>query len=377
MKSRALDVLTATCTALCLVAALSTGCGKAATPSAVGNPEALTVKAIQVQPTPETYIRKLPGVVKPEVETSLGFLVKGKILDMPVLIGECVKEGQVLARLEQEDYRNAVLQAEGALARAKAMQLEAGLQYERAQNLWTTQDVDGSSLDKARAYAQSADNEVRILTLNVSEMKRKLGYTVLTAPYNGIVADKLVQEFDTVGPGQPVLLLVDTSKMKVSAQIPGPLMVEADRFVGFACVFPLLGGLRCEAELLGIGRSALLPARTFPITVEIHPSENARIMPGMEALMEITVRRKSAGEVIHLPLNAIATTPQGQSFVWVVDVTDGTVSTQEVQLGKLTQDQVEITSGLKAGKWVVTAGLSRLKPGDKVHIMNARTASDS
>ena len=331
--------------------------------------DVIPVKAMRVAPGSETFIRRLPAILMTEVETRLAFRVSGRISSLPVEVGQVVKQGELIGLVDQRDFEDAAGEAKAGLAQAVARQKNAGLHLKRMQKLWANQDVDISRLDKTRADARSADDQVEMQKRELNEARRRLAYTRLEAPYTGVVAQKQVNEFDTVTAGQLVVLFVDLSRLKARAQLSPSLIPEHKRFEKFSVVIPALNGLRLRATLQGIGPRALPPANTYPITVIIETRPQTDLRPGMNGLLEITVKRATNDRYIQIPLSAVATDPKGNTTVWVVDEDKGVVQRRQVATGGLTKKGIEIKSGLSAGEWVVTAGLRQLRPGKRVMIL--------
>jgi RND family efflux transporter MFP subunit len=338
-------------------------------PTPTGKESIIPVKAMRVAPVSETFIRQLPATLMTEVETRLAFRVSGRISNLPVEVGQVVKQGELIGLLDPLDFEDAAGEAEAALTQAVARQRDAGLHLKRMEKLWTDQDVDISRLDKARADSRSADDQVKIQKRQLNEARRRLAYTRLKAPYTGVIAQKEVNLFETVAAGQPVVLFVDLSRLKVRAQLSPSLIPEHKRFEKFSVVIPALNGLRLPATLQGIGPSALPAANTYPITVIIQTGPETDLRPGMNGLLEITVKRATDDRYIEIPLSAVATDPKGNATVWVVDEKKGVVQPRQVATGGLTIKGIEIKSGLSAGEWVVTAGLRQLRPGKRVMIL--------
>jgi len=331
--------------------------------------EVIPVKAMRVAPGSETFVRRLPATLMTEVETRLAFRVSGRISSLSVEVGQVVKQGRIIGLLDPRDFEDAAGEAEAALAQAQARQKDAGLHLKRMQKLWANQDVDISQLDRTRADARSADDQVKMQQKQLNEAKRRLTYTRLEAPYTGVIAQKEVNLSDTVTAGQTVVLFVDLSRLKARAQLSTSLMPERNRFAKYSVVIPALNGLRLQATLQGIGPSAIPPANTYPITVIIQTGPKTDLRPGMNGLLEITVRRATDDRYIQIPLSAVATDPKGNTTVWVVDEKKGVVQRRQVATGGLTKKGIEIKSGLSTGEWVVTAGLRKLSPGKRVMIL--------
>jgi membrane fusion protein, multidrug efflux system len=358
---------------LCVFMAMSCVTGTAAdkdNPAAPHGKEAvIPVKAIRVAPVSETFLRRLPATLMTKVETHLAFRVSGRVSDLPVEVGQVVKKGEMIASLDPKDLKDAAGEAGAALAQALARQKDATMHLTRMQKLWANQDVDISQLDKARADARSAEDQVKIQKRELNEAGRRLSYTRLKAPYTGIVAQKNVNLFDTVSAGQTVVLFVDLSRLKARAQLSPSLIPERTRFETYTVVIPSLEGMKLPATLEGIGPSALPQANTYPITVIVQADAGTALRPGMNGLLEITVKRHMNDRYLEIPLSAVSADPKGSSRVWVVDKHKGIVQDRQVELGNLTAQGIEVKKGLDAGDWVVTAGIRELRPGQRVLIL--------
>ena len=329
----------------------------------------LPVKAEQAARIPRTYHLKFPGMVQAAVESTLSFRVPGLIVALPINIGQAVKKGDLIARLDMSDYQDAVDQARDDRARALARLQDEQKHYARVRKLWADQDVSTSQLDAARTAARTAEEELRIAVQRLSEAKRRLDHAKLSAPYDGIIADKHVHAFQRVGVGQSVALLVDPSSTQLRAQLPTSLIPKKDQFTQYECIFPGLGDLSLKAKLKGIGPSALPPIRTFPITVILSPPADMPILPGTEGVLNITVTDPHPPDEVFVPASAVVSTPKGESQVWVVDRKSGKARPHPVVIKGLHNGKIACKSGVQAGQWVITAGHSRLTPGLEVHIV--------
>lgn len=337
--------------------------------SHAGHAEVLPVKAAQATRIPRTYHLKFPGVVQVDTKSALSFRVPGLIVALPINIGQAVKKGDLIARLDMSDYQDAVDQARDARDRALARLQDEQKHYARVRKLWADQDVSTSQLDAARTAARTAEEQLRIADKRLTEAKRRLDHAKLTAPYDGIIADKHVHAFQRVGVGQSVALLVDPSSTRLRAQLPTALIPKKDKFTQYECIFPGLGDLSLKAELEGIGPSALPPIRTFPITVKLSPPAEMPILPGTEGSLRITVTNPHAAGEVLVPASAVVSTSGGKSRVWVVDRKSGKATPHSVDIEGLHTGKIVCKSGLQAGQWVITAGHSRLSSDTKVHIV--------
>ena len=324
------------------------------------------VKLVKAETVPPTETRSVPGRTLAVTETRLSFRVPGRINELPITIGQAVKKGDVIARLDSDDYQFALDQAKADLESAKARLINAKLDYQRKQELWASKDIDASVLDAARAEYRSLKDEIEGLKALVSEAKKNLDYTTLRAPFAGEIVDKYVNTFDLVEAGEPIAELIDSSGFEVRAYLPEKLFLERSRFRAFSCLFAGYPQNPFEAELKGIGQKALPPTLTYPLTVTVKPTKELKIHSGMEVEVVITIdRSKEAKNIFVLPTAAVVSGPEGKSLVWIYDNKSSTVSSRPVTVGKLTDGGIEITKGLKEGEMVVAAGGNYLHQGQK------------
>jgi RND family efflux transporter MFP subunit len=330
----------------------------------------LPVKAVKIQERSGSHQIDFPGVIRANTQSALSFRVPGLINELPVKVGQRVQKGDLIARLDATHYENAVEQALAAQKQAAAQMHDAQSEYQRLQELWAKQDVSNKELQAADSAAETAEEAVHIAEKRLAEARRQLSYTRLEAPFNGIIAEKKVHAFQTVAIGQPVALLVDPTNMLFRVQLPTSLRPDIDFFKKYKCIFPALGNLEVDAELHGIGPSALPPIRTFPLTVRLFTTPAHPIMPGTVGNLRITMSDKETEDFFLLPASAVVSDHEGHSRVWIVDKKSGKTQPQDVEVEGLHKGKIAVKSGLKSGQWIITAGQTHLSPGRKVKIVN-------
>lgn len=335
----------------------------------------LPVKAVQVKKADGKQHLDYPGVVLTDNQSELSFRVSGMVEEFPVKVGQVLKKGQLIARLDNDHFLNAREQARAAKRQAKVRMLDARSEYQRLKNLLSHRDISKQKLQNAKTQAKTAEENFHIAQKRLAEAERQLGYTTLKAPFDGIVASKKIHAFQTVQAGQPIALMVDSSDLLFRVQLPASLLSRRDDFRKFECIFPALSGLKLEASLHGIGPSALPPLRTFPLTVELDPGTKHPIMPGTEGILRITVAPDESKSRILVPASAITGDHNGSPKVWIADPKTGQAHPKSVKLGGLHDGRMTVKSGLSSGDWVITAGQTHLTPGGKIKIVKPKSGS--
>jgi len=372
--------------------------------------------------------REFPGRAKASHEVDLSFRVSGPLISLPVDVGSQVKQDDVVAVIDPRDFQTALDSAEGNLSRAQANllamergaraeeieQLRAALAKAEAEHRKAVADHERSEKLLPKGAASQADfdetlarrdltaaqvtqakedlniglkgarledleakrAEIKALEAAVENAKNQLDYTVLKAPFDGTVAAKYVHNFQTVQAKQPIVRLLDVSKIEVTVQVPESLIGLAPRVKKASCRFDAFPGREFEvAQITKIGSEASQTTRTYPVTVVIDQPQDVQILPGMAAIVRAEPPEESAmgfGEELIVPPSALFTDESGQadqqSYVWVVAGDGGRVTRRDVITGGLTPVGITITEGLKTGEWVVTAGVHSLREGQSVRL---------
>jgi RND family efflux transporter MFP subunit len=214
-------------------------------------------------------------------------------------------------------------------------------------------------------------SEIRSLEAAVDNAENQLDYTELKAPFDGTVAARYVDNFQTVQAKQPVVRMLDVSKIEVTIQVPESVIGLVPQVKTAICRFDSIPGREFTGRVTKVGSEASQTTRTYPVTVEIEqPPEDAKILPGMAA----TVRGQpednaTRGQGLVVPGDAIFTDTAGQqSFVWVVEEGKKVVK-RSVKTGPLSPVGMTITEGLEPGEWIVTAGINSLRENQEVRLL--------
>ena len=201
----------------------------------------------------------------------------------------------------------------------------------------------------------------------------QLGYTELKAPFDGIVVETYVENFETVVAKQPVLRVLDPSSIEFVVSVPENLITLAPYVTGSTVTFDALPGIEISAKIKEIGKEASQATRTYPVTLVMEQPEGAEILPGMAGQASITSRPPEDSTLvgIQVPATAVFTgEDRSRNFVWIVDESSRTLSRREVELGQLARYGVLIKSGLEPGEWIVIKGVHSVREGQKVRILD-------
>lgn len=303
--------------------------------------------------------RTYSGEVRARSETTLGFRVAGKIVERRVDVGQAVKAGQVLARLDPVDAGLQLTQAEAQHALAAA-------DLARYRDLRTKNFVSASALDARETAFKAAEAQAQLA-------KNQAGYTTLVAERNGVVSQVLAEAGQVVGAGQAVFRLAPDGEREVAISIPeseiGAFKPGQAAKVSFwatagAADRPVSGRLR---EVSPVADPV---TRTFAARISLQDAD-----PLLPLGMTATVRFPNGtggASTLFVPLTAIF--QQGnQPAVWIVGA-DNTVKLQPVSVSAYTDSGAVVTGGLAGGEQIVAAGVNLLTAGEKVRVAPQATS---
>lgn len=304
-------------------------------------------------------VRILSGAVRPRIESDLAFRAGGKVTARLVDIGQAVRAGQPLARIDATDYQLAADAAAEQLRAAQVDATQAASDAARFKRLL----IDGSvgAADHERQQARSDASAARLVQAErqLEALRNRAGYAVLTAPFDGVVTGLQIEVGQMVAEGQPVMVLAKPGELEVLVDVPEALAAGLREKVAQARIagVPDLVTLK----LRELAPSASPQSRTFRARYTI-----ASTPPGlrMGVTAHVQLAGKDATPSAQLPSSALLTTHKTPS-VWLVNDKAGTLTRQAVTLLSQSTDQVRVT-GLPDGVLVVSAGAQKLDAGMRV-----------
>ncbi len=335
-----------------------------------------SVKAIQVVGPSTLSSRSFPGRAEAGQAVNLSFRVGGPLIELPAEVGDRVKQGDLVARIDPTDYQSVVSNLEGQQQSAQATANRAQADFERIDRTFR-QDPGATTemaLDRARQLRDSTAATSRSASAMVTGARDQLSYTSLSAPFDGEVVETYVENFETVVPMQSVLRIVDPTRIEFTISVPENQIGYAPYVTSVQVSFDALPGIKVTAVIKEISKEASRATRTYPVTLAMDQPEGVDILPGMagEALLEAELPEDSVRLGIQIPTTALFTEDDTEkSYVWVIDQATNTLERREVQTGDLSEFGILIKSGLEAGDWVVVAGASLLSAGEEVSVLTA------
>ncbi|MGA1488086.1 MAG: efflux RND transporter periplasmic adaptor subunit [Planctomycetota bacterium] len=302
-------------------------------------------------------VREYSGEVAAAQQVQLGFEVPGQLIEFSLKASDEVKQGQTLGKLEPTQYQAA---RDAALARRE----NAKIELDRENGLVAVGGTSQASVDAAqRNYTTaSADLEAAEKALRDTELK---------APFDAVVGNTLVENFQSLQAKQPVVTLQDSSWLELRIQVPeadvalaepGLTLAERNARLQVSIAPSAAPGRSFPANISEFSTGANPASRTYEVTLIFARPEDISVLPGMTARASIEPKPGSGeGSPLLVPVQAMAEETAGP-FVWIVG-DDGKVSKRGVVPGELMGSSIEILDGLVVGERIATSGVHHLREG--------------
>lgn len=342
-----------------LLSALISGCSKQA---AAPEPER-AVRTQLVSASTAGASHEYAAEVKARVESRLSFRVAGKLLTRAVNLGDTVKAGQVLARIDAQDLKLAEAAAAAAVNAARTNRDQAGADYKRFVDLQRQGFISTAELERRDSAFKAAQAQLEQAKAQADVQGNQAGYAQLVADVGGVVTGVDAEPGQVLAAGTPVVRIAQDGprdivfsvpedqlgRVKAAGAQPGALKV---RLWGADKTYPL--------TLREVSAAADPVTRTFLVKADAGKLD---VRLGQSATVVLDLPQLAG--VIKLPLSAVLQ-QSGKTSVWLLDGASMTVKPVAVQVGGAEGNEVVIAGGLTPGQEVVVAGVHVLNPGQKV-----------
>jgi len=365
MRGRAAMRLAASVIASAIAATAASGCGEPPADDPVVRP----VRWEIVYSTGTARERAFSGTARAGVESRLSFKVDGTVQSVDVKVGDRVRAGDPIARLDPGDYDLRVQDARASLTRVQAEARQAEASYERIRRLYENKNASRADLDAARAASEAAEAGVSSAQQKLELAQANRSYTELSAPVDGAISDVPVEVNENVRPGQVVAVLSSGSRPEVTATVPEALIGQIREGDPVRVTFDAIPDGDLTATVTEVGVTAARSGAAFPVTARLD-SEADGVRPGMAAEVHFRFGGGDRSERIVIPASAVLEDRAGR-FAFVLERTEdgfGTVHRRQVTVGELGDTGLEILDGLQDGEAVVTAGVSKIQDGLRVRV---------
>ncbi|MVO10136.1 efflux RND transporter periplasmic adaptor subunit [Flavobacterium sp. TP390] len=313
------------------------------------------ITTIAAKDTVFNHYLELQATVQTKQNIVLNAEYGGVLQQVYVKEGQRVSKGQTLAKIDDGGLGSQLAQMETQAALAKTT-------FERQQNLWN-QKI-GSEIQ----YLQAKTNyEAQVKA--VSQMKAQIAKTVVRAPFSGTIDDIITEKGSVVGPGTPILRIVNLGDMYLEAEVPEKNIATVKKGTEVIVDFPILGET-FNAKVTQASNYINPANRSFNIQIAV-PSKNGQIKPNLTS--KIQIKDYTNPKTIVVPISIISENADGEQYLYVAENTtkDGQATAKKVivKTGLTQGNYAEITEGIKDGDLVISEGARSVKEGQKVSII--------
>jgi len=313
----------------------------------------------------------LTGTVEAEDSISLAFRVGGQVIERRVNVGDRVRAGQVVARLDAQTQRNAVDAARANVAAAMARLVEARNTIARYEPMLARGFVARQQFDRAVETRNAAEAQVEAAEAQLRTAENQLSFTELVADASGTVTARGAEPGEVVAAGQMVVQLAREGGRDAVFDFPPRVKdaLTADTLIEVVSSTDI--NLRATGRVREVSPQADPVTRTFQVRVGLaNPPAGLRL--GSTVIGSVPLGGGAEGLVV--PAAAL-TRADGQPAVWVVDPDSQRVALRNIDVLGYELDSIYVGHGLAPGELVVTAGVQSLRPSQQVRLLGARAAS--
>jgi RND family efflux transporter MFP subunit len=347
---------------LAILAIALAGCNNKVAEKAAPSRPVLVATVHYAAESPE---RSFVGTIRPRIETDMGFRVPGKVAKRLVEVGQTVDVGQPLATLDEIDLKLQAEQAEAELRAATGVLAQAAAAEQRARDLRSKGWATDAQLDQAKAAGDEARARLNRAQRSVELTNNSLSYATLAADTRGVVTATLIDAGQVVASGQTAIRVARFAEKEAVVAIPETLLGRAKDGVATVSLWSE-PNRKYVAKLREVAPSADPATRTYLAKFSL-PDAGESVSLGMTATL--TLADPATTRVARLPLSALFS-EGGDPSLYIVDDT-GEVVLKPVAVKSYESNCVVISGGVDEGAKVVTLGVQKLDPAQKVRVVSS------
>ncbi len=353
--------------ALGLSALVLAGCDASAGSQAASAPR--PVQVVKVDPAASVLERSYVGTLRARFESPLAFRVDGKLATRQVDTGARVAKGQVLATLDDTDYRLALAAAQAEVAANAARLKQAAADEARSRDLAAKGHVSAASYDQKRAAADGAREALRAAERQRDLAANRLDYTVLRADADGVVTSVLADAGRVMEAGTPVVALARAGEVEAVVAIPEARLGDLRAATAEVSLWAD-GGKRFPVTLREVSPDADPVTRSYAARFTLPAEALAQAALGMTATVHLDL--PATTRAIRLPRTAVVDFGQGPQ-VWRVPAAGGKPEPVKVAVRGHVDEAVLVEGALNPGDLIVSLGAHRLDAGEAVRVQEVRS----
>jgi RND family efflux transporter MFP subunit len=329
------------------VLAAAGGCGNEQPAAPPARPAALETAKVEMRDVELTYTAE--AVVEAVRQSTVAAQIAGRIVELRFDVGDYVKKGEVIARIDERAASQAVAASEAQVRQAEAALRNARAEFERSRQLVAQKFLSQAALERAEAEYKAAQARVSALLAGAGQAQTERSFATIVAPYSGVVSARHVELGEMASPGKPLLTGFDPGTLRVTATVP-QAQLPAIQAGAKARVEVPSSATWVEATQLTVIPTADPRTHTTQVRLGLPPGVRG-IYPGIYARAHFVTGRAAA---LLVPRAAVLRRSE-LTAVYVVDDADGAARPQlrQIRLGSAGDEHaVEVLAGLRAGERV-------------------------
>ena len=332
-----------------LLALALTACGSAIAPNEKPGVNTDGITVITLANTTAGNTRQWDGVVEAVNQTTLSAQTSGRVSELLVDVNDSVKAGQVLARFSNVEQRSGQNRALAGVGAAQAQANEAEADFKRMSAIYEKRLIAKAQYDQSLARRDAARAQLASARALLSESSQQLDYTIIRAPFNGVIGQRHVQAGETVAPGQPIFSMNSPGQLRVRLSLP-----QADAEVleqNKRAKIILDNGKEITVESIIVFPDADPDTHTVTVRLML-PNAIAGIKPGLTVK---AILPAAGNQGLLIPVSALI---QRSEVTSVYVVADKSIRLRQIRLGNRVGNQVQVLSGLSVGEGIAADPLA-------------------
>ena len=327
------------------------------------------IRAVKIQEInsmqDENFNIDFPAQISPSQKTVLAFKYAGKIKSINFESGDFVKKGQVIAIIDDTDYKVNLDAFSKKYEAAKAVAQNAEQQFARAETLYKGDALAKKDYDNALMQRNVAISTFKEASAGLQNARNTLNDTKIVAPYDGYIDNKVVVVGTVVPEGAPVVSFIsnEITDISVNASVRDIEYIKNAENINFK---DSTSDKIYNLKIKSIAQNPDSINLTYPVVFTFSElSENDKFLSGQTGTVTIVVKNKGKEEIL-IPINAVFEDKGSNVYLFK----DGKAIKTPIELGELREtDKISVVKGLKTGDKVIVAGISKLADGDKVKLL--------
>lgn len=303
------------------------------------------------------------GEVRGRFESQLAFQVTGKIIKRNIDLGSPVKPGDVLMVIDPKDLNQTAVSSSAQVYSSQSQLRLAEINLERYRQLYEQGAVSRAQYDQYITAYDAAVATASQASAQYVQATNQVDYSQLYSDAAGVVSAISAEAGQVVSAGQIVVTVVRDGEREIEINVPENRLNELRQAKQIKITFWALPGVSLDGSIREVAPMADKVSRTYKVRISmLNPTPEVKL--GMTASVEVVAATGQHSTVFSIPLTAIYQTGQSPA-VWVI--VEGTATLRPVKIGNPGNGNVQVLDGLRTGDVIVTAGIHKLREGQKVN----------